>query len=165
MFEIITIPDDAPLNYEQLGSRSKFWFLGEDGRHYLFKEGRPNTGENWSEKVASEFCELLGIPHALYELAVWRDLKGVISPNFVPDQGRLVHGNELLAKVSPYYDVTKKFRQRHHTLDTVLALVTCYQKTGAEEMLESPEREEIRGEEKAFFGRADHRDFAASRTG
>jgi hypothetical protein len=43
--------------------------------------------------------------------------------------------------------------------------VTCYQKTGAEEMLESPEREEIRGEEKAFFGRADHRDFAASRTG
>jgi hypothetical protein len=43
--------------------------------------------------------------------------------------------------------------------------MTCYQKTGAEEMLESPEREEIRGEEKAFFGRADHRDFAASRTG
>jgi hypothetical protein len=123
MFKIITIPDDAEFDdFEQLGSRSKYWYTF-NGKRHLFKMGRPDTGENWSEKVASELCELLEIPHAAYELAVWRGLKGVLSPNFVPEGGRLVHGNELLAKVSPGYEASRKFRQRQHTLGSVLALI------------------------------------------
>ena len=123
MFKIITIPDDTEFDdVEQLGSRSKYWYT-YDGKRHLFKMGRADTGENWSEKVASELCELLGIPHAGYELAVWRGMKGVLSPNFVPNGGRLVHGNELLAKVSPGYEASRKFRQRQHTLGSVLAII------------------------------------------
>ena len=123
MFIIFQIADDAPFDIEQLGSREKFWFVGEKGKRHLFKAGRSNTGENWSEKVSSELCDLLEMPHATYELAIWQGIKGVISPSFVPEEGRLVHGNELLAKVSPQYEVSRRFRQRHHTLDTVLALI------------------------------------------
>lgn len=123
MYKIIRIPDDAEFDdIEQLGSRKKFWYT-LDGEPHLFKVGRPDTGENWSEKVASELCELLELPHATYELAVWQGIKGVLSPNFVPEAGRLVHGNELLAKVSPDYEASRKFRQRQHTLGSVLALI------------------------------------------
>lgn len=123
MYKIIPIPDDAEFDdIEQLGSRTKFWFTHE-GNRCLFKVGRPGTGEHWSEKVASELCELLGIPHAIYELAVWQGKKGVLSPFFMPQEGRLVHGNELLAKVSPDYEASRRFGQRHHTLFSVLALI------------------------------------------
>jgi hypothetical protein len=124
MFEIVQIPAEREFeNIEQLGSRKKFWYYGDDGILYLFKEGRPNTGENWSEKVAAELCELLGVPHAAYELAVCKYMKGVVSPNFVPEEGRLVHGNELLRKFSQDYEVSRKFRQRQHTLSSVLAII------------------------------------------
>jgi hypothetical protein len=43
--------------------------------------------------------------------------------------------------------------------------VACSPKTGAWEMLESPERKEIRDEEEAVFGRANYQDFTASRAG
>ena len=102
MFQIIPISDDAAFDIEQLGTRSKFWFF-KDGKPHLFKVGRPGTGENWSEKIACELCELLKIPHASYELAVWRDIKGVLSPSFVPEGGRLVLGNELLSKFSAHH--------------------------------------------------------------
>ena len=96
MYEIINIPNDAPIQYEQMGTKSKFWFLDDDGRRVLFKEGRPGTGENWAEKVCCEICELLGLPHANYELAEWKGQRGVISPTIVEEWYRLVHGNELL---------------------------------------------------------------------
>jgi hypothetical protein len=41
---------------------------------------KTNLGEDWAEKVASELCKLLGLPHAIYELAsTWEDSRGVIS--------------------------------------------------------------------------------------
>lgn len=123
MYKIIPIPDDAAFDdIEQLGSRTKFWYTHE-GNRCLFKVGRPGTGEHWSEKVASELAGLLGIPHATYELAVWRGMKGVLSPFFMPQDGRLVHGNEMLAKVYPHYEATRRFRQRNHTLSSVLAII------------------------------------------
>jgi len=122
MFKIFKIPDDAAFDIEQIGTRRKFWVdLG--GERYLFKEGRLNTGENWSEKIASEICKLLSIPHATYEFAIWKGMKGVISPNFVPKEARLVLGNELLAKFFPQYETSLKFRDTQHTLWRVLGLI------------------------------------------
>lgn len=46
--------------------------------------------------VVSHICELLDI---LYELARWSVSLGTISESFVPEKGRLVHGNEVLAKL------------------------------------------------------------------
>jgi len=62
-----------------VGSKEKFWYTRKDGYRWLFKTNRPNTGEDWAEKIAAELCALLGLPHATYELAEWTPKRGVIS--------------------------------------------------------------------------------------
>jgi len=81
----------------------------------LFKQGRPGTGEDWAEKVASEIGGLLGIPHAEYAFAQWGDSRGVVTPTFVPPRGALVLGNEILAEFEPGYEKRVRFRSRQHT--------------------------------------------------
>jgi hypothetical protein len=122
MYQIINVPDHAADLPEQLGTKPKFWFQGENSVNYLFKEGRPNTGDDWSEKVASELCDFLGLPHAVYDLAVWKGRRGVVCPSFVPG-GRLVHGNELLGEVVAEYPARQLFRVRQHTLMSVLTII------------------------------------------
>lgn len=61
-FQIIEVPDDAAESEEAMGSKFKFWFKHQDLGKCLFKQVRPNTGEDWSEKVAAELAELLGLP-------------------------------------------------------------------------------------------------------
>lgn len=123
MFPIIIVPDDAPNLPEQLGTKEKFWYEDEKHNPCLFKWGRPKTGDDWSEKVACELCELLGIPHAHYELAAFKDQRGVVTENFVSQGELLVHGNELLAKITSRYPVKKFFKVREHTLNKVLAIL------------------------------------------
>ena len=123
MYPVITVPDDAAESTEQLGTKPKFWFRNEIGQRCLFKQGRPGTGENWAEKVGAELCELLSIPHAHYDLAVWRDQPGVVSPNFVPEDCRLVLGNELLARLVEGYAQTQYYQQAGHTLGRVFAVL------------------------------------------
>lgn len=120
MFPIIAVPDDAADLQEQLGTKPKFWFGDKPS---LFKEIREGTGEDWSEKVASELAELLGIPHAEYDLALWKGRRGVVTDSFLPSGSRLIHGNELLAKIVPQYPTTKFFRVRQHSLRVVTTLV------------------------------------------
>ena len=121
-YPIFELPDDAPIQLEQLGTKTKFWYYGPKGQMMLFKEGRPGTGENWAEKVCCEICKLLGQPHADYELAIWKGQAGVVTPSFVPKGGRLVLGNELLARIVDDYDQSARFRARQHTVRTVMAV-------------------------------------------
>lgn len=123
-FPIVELPYDAPTQLEQLGTKTKFWFRDQNGQSMLFKEGRPGTGENWAEKVCCEICGLLDMPHAAYELAVWKERKGVVSPMFVPEGGRLVCGNELLAKIINDYAEGKRYKVRQHTVRTVMAVLS-----------------------------------------
>lgn len=123
-YEIINIPLDAREDTEQLGSKPKFWvLLGE--RRWLFKEARPNTGEDWAEKAAAEIARELGINAATVELAEYAGRRGCISLNFVDvDAGEaLVHGNEILAYEVTGYDKGKKFRQSDHTLENLRAAI------------------------------------------
>ncbi len=106
---------------EQLGTKAKAWYFDEDDNKVLFKEGRPGTGENWAEKVCCEICRLLLIPHADYQLAIWDGKQGIISPTFVPADGRLILGNELLAKIHINYDEARRYQARQHTLRRVVA--------------------------------------------
>lgn len=92
-FPIIEVPTDAARAEEAMGSKSKFWHKDTNLGDCLFKRSRPNTGEDWSEKVAAELCHLLGLPHATYELAIWNGQLGIISPYFLPDKTDLVHGD------------------------------------------------------------------------
>jgi hypothetical protein len=123
-YPIVAIPEDAPAQLEQLGTKNKFWYWDENDQRMMFKCGRPGTGENWAEKVCCEICRLLDIPHAEYELAVWKDQSGVVTPTFVPKGGRLVLGNELLARIVDDYDRTARFRARQHTVRTVMAVAS-----------------------------------------
>ena len=86
-FPIIDVTENYQI--EQLGTKSKFWFYKNidailRSEKYLCKIGRPNTGENWSEKFTSELGQLLGIPCVNYDLA--RTPEGedaVVCPSFV----------------------------------------------------------------------------------
>ncbi len=83
-FPIIEIPPDAPGEDEQMGTKEKFWFDHDTFDRCLYKKARPNTGEDWSEKIASELCQLLQLPHAKYELATFEGNRGTISRYFLP---------------------------------------------------------------------------------
>lgn len=120
MFDILTIPDEVRDDLEPLGTKPKFWFRNKAGISCLFKEARPNTGEDWAEKIACELARLLGLPHAEYDLAEWRGRAGVVCPSFVPNGGHLEHGNELLAAVVPDYPQAQFYEVRSYTLDRVL---------------------------------------------
>jgi hypothetical protein len=128
-FSITHIPDYKYEALEQLGTKSKFWFTDDKiGLKRLFKIGRDNTGENWVEVISAELCELLNIPHAEYEFATWSEKEGTISTNFVPETYRLIHGNELLAKVHEKlsfneYPVEAKYKVREYQLKLIILLM------------------------------------------
>lgn len=123
-YEVVSIPESAREDTEQLGSKPKFWVSLPDGR-WLFKEARPDTGEDWAEKVAAELARHLGVRAARVELADYGALRGCISRNFIDANSglELVHGNEILAGQVTGYDRNKTFRQADHTLDNVVAAV------------------------------------------
>ncbi|MBT8420663.1 MAG: phosphatidylinositol kinase, partial [Gammaproteobacteria bacterium] len=123
MFPIISLVDDDPDSHEPLGTKEKYWLRIDDQLH-LFKIGRPGTGENWSEKIVAELAELLGLPHAKYDLAMWRGQKGVLSPDIVPKGGELILGNESLAAIYPNYPKHKMRGVQDHTLGRIHTLLT-----------------------------------------
>ena len=109
---------------ESMGSKYKFWFEQEN-LNYLYKQARPNIGEDWAEKVAAELCELLGLPHAEYELAeTWQGNRGVVSPKFLRAEGEiLVNGNELLVPIVSNYDTFATYKASQHTIGAVLEAI------------------------------------------
>jgi hypothetical protein len=120
MFSIVNLPPSSRLDTEQLGSKPKFW-VTLDGDRWLFKEARPNTGEDWAEKAAAELARSVGVIAAEVELAQFSGRRGCISRNFIAvDKGEaLVHGNEILALRVTGYDKSKRFRQQDHTLENI----------------------------------------------
>lgn len=110
---------------ETMGSKYKFWFEHEELGLCLYKQARENLGEDWAEKVASQLCFLLGLPHAIYELAeTWEGNRGIVSPYFLPKVGTLVHGNELLTPIVPNYPTSGTYRVTQHTIDIVLSVIS-----------------------------------------
>lgn len=122
-FPIITVSPDSSTQLEQLGTKEKCWFQQGTDTMFLFKVGRPNTGENWAEKVCCEIARLLGLPHAEYELALWGGKQGVITPSLVPNNGRLILGNELLAWVDKSYETAARYKTTQHILRRVIAVL------------------------------------------
>ncbi len=120
MFPIIDISDDAAHAEEAMGTKFKFWFQHPDLGNCLFKQTRDNTGEDWSEKIAAELAQLIGIPHAAYELATWRGKPGVISPSFLPPNTALIHGNDILAGLVSSYPRSQGYKLSQHTITIVL---------------------------------------------
>jgi len=115
---------------EQLGTKEKFWFTYKGSKdRVLFKYSRENTGEHWSEKIAEQLCHELGIPHAPYEMAQISDRYGIVTPNIIPENCRMVMGNEVLHQdspsnyPSPTQDQERIVRVRQHTVTRVLGVL------------------------------------------
>jgi hypothetical protein len=128
MTELFPIVDVAatPERTEPIGSKAKFWFRRPgDPALWLYKEARPNTGEDWAEKLAAEFAERLGLPHAVVELAEHNGSRGVVIRDFTDGQrrGALVHGNELLFEVDETYPKERSYRVHQHTLRAVASVL------------------------------------------
>jgi hypothetical protein len=118
-FQIIEVPGNVPREQEQMGTKFKFWYYDEQHGYCLFKEGHPNTGEDWAERIVAELSELLGVPHAIYKLAVWQDRRGVITPNFLRENESLIPGNEVLFGRDESYPMQQRFKVRKHNINTI----------------------------------------------
>jgi hypothetical protein len=122
-FAILEIAPEARSDVEQLGSKPKFWFKHQ-GKNWLFKEARVNTGEDWAEMVASEIAALLGLPTHHVELAVWEGKSGCAVQSFLQsNHSVLVHGNELLGGLITGYDKEKERGQSDHTFDNIVTVI------------------------------------------
>lgn len=119
-YPIVVIDPQNQVSPEWMGSKPKKWVL-HDGDHWLFKEAREGTGEDWSEKIAAEVGALLNISVAQVELAEMEGKRGSISKNFVNrDIGEILwHGNEILAGQIRDYDKEKRFGCGEHNLKNI----------------------------------------------
>lgn len=123
MFPIIEVTSQMRSDVEQIGSKPKFWFKYE-GRNWLFKEAREQTGEDWAEKIASEIASLMGLPTHHAELANWEGKRGCAVLSFLSsDQQTLIHGNEVLGGLITSYDKEKVHGQSDHTFDNIVAVL------------------------------------------
>ena len=125
-YKIINLRFDSPEVIEQLGSKPKFWFrMQGDDQPWLFKFTRENTGEDWSEKVASELAHLLEIPAARVELAMFMGKRGSASRSFVvTTQGfGLIHGSEVLSGRVIGYEKSKQWHQSEHCIKNIITAV------------------------------------------
>jgi excisionase family DNA binding protein len=131
LYEIVDISQYEKNTQEPTGQKEKYWFSRSNGNwywdfegsEYLFKVGRPGSGENWAEVIACELCQLLKLPHAEYKLARYKDKLGVITPSFVPHGAALILGNEMLHLVVKDYKSEIRYHQQKHTLSRVMTAI------------------------------------------
>jgi hypothetical protein len=122
------------LGLEPLGSKRKFWGLLENqpDRPWLFKYARPDTGEHWAEKIASELAALMDFPAAKVELATVNGELGALVRSILPYEampgekfpirrGDLIHGNEILGDHLPKYETRLQWGQMDHTWNNIQA--------------------------------------------
>jgi len=126
LYPVLNLEVDSPEVIEQLGSKPKFWFRIEgDEQPWLFKFTRENSGEDWSEKIASEIANLLGIKAATVELALFEGKRGCASKSFVRTTHGfdLIHGSELLAGRVLGYDKDKRWHQSDHSIGNIITAI------------------------------------------
>jgi hypothetical protein len=124
-YQVQSIDHWLPTSIEAAGAKAKSWFVDPSTPDvkYLWKERKSNTGEDWSELIACKLAELLGLPCAEYRLARYGEVRGVISRSFVPPQGELINGTELILELVPDYTDLGYFKRSPHTLERVLGIL------------------------------------------
>ena len=106
---------------EQLGTKEKFWVRDRNDVPWLFKKGRAGTGEDWAEVICSRIADLLRLPHAEYKLGDYEGQRGVFTRSVLDASrgDRLVHGNELIARVADHYPKELRGNTAEYTLQRV----------------------------------------------
>jgi hypothetical protein len=127
-YNIFDISNVEQIDFEQMGTKSKFWYKDDAGDLFLFKATlstdnlgneiqRP--GEDWAEKIACEIAKLLNIPSADYELAIYNNQQGVITKNFVANEENMQYGNSLLSAMCDVLDVVPLNFNHTHRLPEI----------------------------------------------
>ena len=121
MFPVIPVNSQNENVLEQVGTKRKYWFDDGTGKKVLFKAECRGTGEDWAEKLSCKFCELLGLPHATYDLAkeTRTGTPGVISETFLLPMQTLVMGSHVLLKKNANYPENERYKLRQHTVRAV----------------------------------------------
>lgn len=132
-YPIIDISDQDIDEFEQMGTKSKFWYTDSvSGEEYLFKsvhtqdrQGNPieRKGEDWAEKIACELAELLGIPHAHYDLANYKGQRGIRSKKFTEDGDNMFFGNQLIEHIANRINIPLEVGQRSQKVDRVASIL------------------------------------------
>ena len=107
---------------EMMGTKPKCWLRTPEEGKWLFKrKSRPASDDDWSEKIAAELADLLGLPHAVVELATRNGERGIITRDLVGDQGaeELIPGNSLLVEADPGYPFQECYRFAQHTVKRI----------------------------------------------
>ncbi len=135
VYPIVTVEPEWVINPEEMGGKTKFWYgKPDDNTNWLFKYPRPNTGEHWAEKIASEVASVMEVTHAKVELAQFQRERGSVTESFARGGRELFHGNELLEITIEDYDPTARFHHSHHTLKNIwLALEHIFEQPEATE--------------------------------
>jgi HipA-like C-terminal domain len=128
MFPIYDVSRSVSDRPEALGTKEKFWLIpdgpsGLPAVPHLFKIGRPQTGENWAEKICCEILAHLEIPRAAYHFAIHDGDMGVVSERFMPLGASFIPANMILAQTVPDYDGKRRFRQFKYQLSTSLGML------------------------------------------
>ena len=132
-YPVIEINPEWVVEQEWLGTKNKYWVRIRDHKSlkdnlWLFKypkgrdENNPEdiTGMHWSEKITYELSRLMKIVSPAVELATLDGKIGSLTENFANEGYSLYHGNQVLAKANPEYDVEKIMRQNDHTIGSIM---------------------------------------------
>jgi hypothetical protein len=116
---------------EPLGTKEKWWF---NNYQKLFKANYKERGEDWAEVVVARFCQILGLPHAKYQLAtasikledeLWRLQRGVITDSFYTRQNdTLIDGDQLLVEQDAAYPSGERFKVSQYTIPAVANVIS-----------------------------------------
>ncbi|MEM6230439.1 hypothetical protein [Shewanella scandinavica] len=132
-YSIIDISDQDIDGFEQMGTKSKFWYTdSKTGEEFLFKsihtedrQGNPieRKGEDWAEKIACGIAEALGIPHAHYDLANYQGKRGIRSKKFTDTGDNMFFGNQLIEHVANRINIPLEIGQRSQKIDRVAVIL------------------------------------------
>lgn len=132
VYPIYQVPDDAFDDFEDMGTKSKFWYTDpETQEQYLFKSTHTEDkngetvirhGEDWAEKIACELARLLSLPHAEYDLATHNGERGIRTKKFTMKGDRLIAGNILIEDiVTKLLNTVLEPKQQSHTIARVIS--------------------------------------------
>lgn len=126
-FFVMNINPEEIDQQEALGSKEKFWcYIGGSDSKWLFKFSQEHTGQHWSEKIAAEIAEALGMQHAPVELAEFEGRFGSIGESIARNGRQLIHGNQILSGLVTGYELTATYKHRDHTISNIVKALEAY---------------------------------------
>lgn len=129
-FEYIPVSDWEVISVETSGRREKYWLRKPKTREaWLLKPVTVKRGlvhgEHWAEKAAAHLADLLGVPHALVELAYRYNMQGSMALDLRPESFELQEGSVLLGRFADFvHQEGRAGSHSGHTLEHIVDVLS-----------------------------------------